>query len=233
MTEEKKSKFSPVAIAMIVMMIVALGAGIYAVIQVLSEDAPRRRSEITTVNLMRPPPPQIKEKPPEPQPIKEMAKQEQIIDPGQVSEPQGPDNDQAPAGDQLGLDAEGQAGGDAFGLAARKGGRSLLAGSGGDLGGSGLMGRYSWYSRMVETEIRKIVMKHLDEKGGLPRGKFQALVRVSFDMNGTVTKYRIVGSSGNHKMDEAVNQSLKKIRISEPPPEGMPRTMQIRVIFQS
>jgi len=52
-------------------------------------------------------------------------------------------------------------------------------------------------------------------------------------MNGTVTKYRIVGSSGNHKMDEAVNQSLKKLRISEPPPEGMPRTMQIRVIFQS
>jgi len=95
------------------------------------------------------------------------------------------------------------------------------------------MGKYNWYSQMVETEIRKIVMKHLDEKGGLPRGKLQALVRVSFDMNGTVTKYRIVGSSGNHKMDEAVNQSLKKLRISEPPPEGMPRTMQIRVIFQS
>jgi len=171
---------------------------------------------------------------PEPQPIKEMVKQEQIIDPGQASEPQGPDNDRAPAGDQLGLDAEGQAGGDAFGLAARKGGRSLLAGSGGgNLGGSGLMGKYNWYSQMVETEIRKIVMKHLDEKGGLPRGKLQALVRVSFDMNGTVTKYRIVGSSGNHKMDEAVNQSLKKLRISEPPPEGMPRTMQIRVIFQS
>jgi len=42
MTEERKSKFSPAAIAMIVLMIAALGAGIYAVIQILSEDAPRK-----------------------------------------------------------------------------------------------------------------------------------------------------------------------------------------------
>jgi len=37
------------------------------------------------------------------------------------------------------------------------------------------MGKYNWYSQMVETEIRKIVMKHLDEKGGLPAASSRRL----------------------------------------------------------
>jgi hypothetical protein len=34
-------------------------------------------------------------------------------------------------------------------------------------------------------------------------------------------------------MDEAVKQSIGDIKISESPPDGMPRTMSIRVTSQS
>ena len=173
--------------------------------------------------------------------------------------------DNTPAGDTLGLDAEGTAGSDAFGLVARKGGRSITSGPGGSgrgggsgsgkggeggpprIGGGGsgraggggservsLLNKYGWYTQIVKTEISKKVQKQLDEKGGsFPRGKLQTLIRVSVDGKGSVVDCGIVGSSGNHEMDEAVKQCIGDIRISEPPPDGMPRTMIIRVTSQS
>jgi TonB family protein len=75
-------------------------------------------------------------------------------------------------------------------------------------------------------------MKRLNENGGIPKGKLQAVVRVSVDGDGAVVAYRIVGSSGNHRMDDAVEQSLGYLKISEPPPDGMPRTMDIKITSQ-
>jgi TonB family protein len=52
------------------------------------------------------------------------------------------------------------------------------------------------------------------------------------DIDGKVVKYRIIGSSGNTRMDEAVVESLSSLRISEPPPDSMPRTIDIKIISQ-
>jgi TonB family protein len=75
-------------------------------------------------------------------------------------------------------------------------------------------------------------MKRLDEEGGIPKGTLQAIVRISVDSNGAVTAYKIIGSSGNNKIDGAVKSSLMNIKISEPPPDGMPRTMDIKIKSQ-
>ena len=99
------------------------------------------------------------------------------------------------------------------------------------MGRLSFLSKFSGYSHIVETEIRKKVMKRLDEDGGIPKGKLQAVVRVSLDSSGSY-KYKIIGSSGNHKMDEAIKQSLAEIKISEPPPDGMPRTMTIKITSQ-
>jgi protein TonB len=183
---------------------------------------------------MKLPPVVIKEKPPEPEPIKEQ-KKEEIIDPEPKNESPSPPNadnqDNAPAGDKLGLDAEGAAGNDAFGLVGKKGGRSLLAGGNG-FGTISLLNKYAGYTQIVTTVIRKKVMKYLDEEGGIPRGKLQTVVRISVDTDGAVVGYRIIGSSGNNRMDEAVLRTLGSVKISEPPPNGMPRTMDIRIVSQ-
>ncbi len=236
MSDKDKKQASTVSWGLIALVVVFLSGAAYIIVNVLSGEGPRRRDNVATVTLLKPPPVQVKEKLPEPEPVKEMQKKEEIVDPAQGprDEPQNNENDNTPAGDKLGLDAEGKAGGDSFGLVGKKGGRSLLSGDGGGgMGRLSLLSKFGWYTQIVETEIRKKVMKHLDENGGIPRGKLQAIVQISVNSTGSIVKYKIIGSSGNHKMDEAVKQSIGDIKISEPPPDGMPRTMNIRVNSQS
>jgi len=236
MSDKDKKQASTVSWGLIALVVIFLSGAAYIIVNVLSGEGPRRRDNVATVTLLKPPPVQVKEKLPEPEPVKEMQKKEEIVDPtqGPKDEPQNNENDNTPAGDKLGLDAEGKAGGDSFGLVGKKGGRSLLSGDGGGgMGRLSLLSKFGWYTQIVETEIRKKVMKRLDENGGIPRGKLQAIVQISVNSTGSIVKYKIIGSSGNHKMDEAVKQSIGDIKISEPPPDGMPRTMSIRVTSQS
>ncbi len=228
-----RSKPSYVAWGSLALMVALACAGVYIVKSSLSDDSPLKKNSTVMVTLMKPPPPpEIKEKPPEQ--VKEIPKEE-IYTPEQNQESNpGPDNDKTPAGDNLGVDAEGTAGGDAFGLVGKKGGRSLLAGDGGS-GGMGrlsLLVKFAGYTHTVEAEIRKKVMKQLDNNGGIPKGKLQAGVRVRLDGSGAVVDFKIIGSSGNHSMDEAVQQALADTKLSEPPPDGMPRTMIIKITSQ-
>lgn len=219
---------------LLAMMIVLAAAVVYFVKTVLSGDSPRKKDSVTVVTMLKPPPPppRIKEKPPEE--VKPVQTEEKII----PREPQpaanqdskaDADQDNTPAGDNLGVDAEGTAGGDAFGLVGKKGGKSILAGGGS--GGLGKMGRFAGYTHIAETEINKRIMKRLDEEGGVPKGRLQVVARVRVDGNGTVVDYSIIGSSGNHKMDEAVKQSLNDMKISEPPPDGKPSTMTVKIVY--
>jgi periplasmic protein TonB len=239
MTEQHIKKKSAMSWGIIALMLFVAGAAIYVVKAVLSDDSPRNKPSIATVTLLKPPPPQIKEKPPEPEPPKEIQKKEDIIDPGPQNEPnpQNTDNqDNTPAGDKLGLDAEGGAGSDGFGLVGKKGGRSITLGGSGGGGGMGrlsLMSKFSGYNHLAENEIRKTVMRHLTEDNGIPRGKFQAVARIRLDMNGAIVDCKIVGSSGHHKMDEAIKQALAYMKVSEPPPNGMPLKMDIKFTYQS
>jgi len=204
---ERKLRRAPSFLAggIVALMVVLMGVGGYFVKSFLSEESPNKKKSPIMVTLMKPPPPpDIKEKLPEPEQIKQPLKEE-IYTPPQDSDP-GPDKDSTPAGDTLGVDAAGTAGGDAFGLVGKKGGRSLLAGEGGT-GGMGrlsLLIKFAGYTHTVEAEIRKRVMKHLDQYGGIPKGKLQAGVRLTLDGSGAVVDYKIIGSSGNHKMDDAV-----------------------------
>ncbi len=227
-------KKASVSWGIIALMIVVLGAGVYIVKIAMTDTAPRRKNTVATVTLLKPPPVVIKEKPPEPEPVKETQKKDEIVDPVQKNEsptPSADNQDDTPAGDKLGLDAEGGAGNDSFGLVGKKGGRSLLAGGNG-FGNNSLLNKYAGYTQIVTTAIRKKVMKCLDEEGGIPKGKLQAVVRLSVDSEGAVVGYRIIGSSGNNRMDEVVLRTLGSIKISEPPPNGMPRTMDIRITSQ-
>ncbi len=76
------------------------------------------------------------------------------------------------------------------------------------MGRLSLLTKFAGYTHIVETEIYKKVMKRLDEEGGIPRGKLQVVVRLNVNSNGAIVDYRIIGSSGNNKMDEAVKQAL-------------------------
>lgn len=210
--------------------LVLLCGCIYLMKLLMSDLGPPRKAQTATVNLIPPPPPVVKEKPPEPEPEVKKEIKEQVIDAG-------PDNsrpddankpDDKPVGKQLGLDAEGTAGGDAFGLIGNKGGAELIGGGGG--GGGSPFGRYG---RLLEDELNRKVKKRLEGNGGIPKGKLQLVVQIDVDDRGRIVRYRIVTPSGDNKLDGVVREALKHDGvISQPPPEGMPRGVNIRISSQ-
>jgi periplasmic protein TonB len=217
------------------MVIALLLTGILFLVKIfLAPDTGHRKDLVAVTLLKPPPPPEPKEKPPEPEPPKEQPK-ENIVTPDEVQQQQDQNDDSPPPGADLGVDAEGGAGGDSFGLVGKKGGRAITLGGGGGNGGVGrlsLLAKYGWYTSKIQDELKQQMRKRLDQNGGTPKGKYQATVHIVLDPQGVVLNYRIVASSGNDKIDEAIKLSLPGMRVSQPPPEGMPRSMTMRVSSQ-
>lgn len=195
----------------------------------LSEDSHGRKRRIQMMTLLKPPPPpKIKEKPPEPK----VEKKQEIIEaekPEPEPEPMKEEaRDEPPPGEELGLDAEAGSGADGFGLRSNKGGRSLIGGEY-SKGEGELMRKYAWYTRILQDELRKKVNQYLEQNGGTPEGDVKAIVQIKLDEYGTILDFSVKGSSGDAKMDKAVAESFKMAKISEPPPEGMPRTIKLKI----
>lgn len=216
------------------MVIALLLTGVLFLVKVFLSPDSSHKKELFAVTLIKPPPPpEQKEKPPEPEPPKEQPK-ENIIAPDEAQQQQDQNDDSPPPGADLGVDAEGGSGGDSFGLVGKKGGRGITLGGGGGNGGSrlSLLTKYGWYTSKIQDELKQLMRKRLDQNGGTPKGKYKALVHIVLDPQGAVLNYRIVDSSGNDKIDEAIKLSLPGMRVSQPPPEGMPRSMTLRVSSQ-
>lgn len=211
-----------------IVMLAVAGAAAFAYKILTAQDTQRRERAVQTVTLLKPPPPpppeKPKEKPPEPE-----VKKEEIVEQKPEEKPQEQPQetkDQPPPGDRLGLDAEGGAGSDAFGLVANKGGASLIGGGG---AGGSLMGRFGWYAAIIQNDLRRLLQEQMEKNGGIPEGNCKVALQIKLDDLGRVVSYRVVDSCGNHRVDEAINQVLQSARISEPPPNDMPRTVKIRI----
>jgi TonB family protein len=209
------------------MVIVLLLTGILFLVKVfMAPDKIHRADHVAVTLLKPPPPPEPKEKPPEPEQPKE-----NIITPD-VAQQQDQNDDSPPPRADLGVDADASSGGDVFSLVSKKNGRSITLGPGngpGSIGRFSLLTKYGWYTSKIQDELKQQMRKRLDQNGGVPKGKYQATVHIVLDPQGSVLNYRIVASSGNDKIDEAIKLSLPGMRVSQPPPEGMPRVMTLRV----
>jgi TonB family protein len=224
----KKKKISQAVIWLLstVMALVFVGVGFFIIKALILDDGTKRKRQIQMVTLLKPPPPpEIEERPPEP----EIKEKEEILEPETLDLPDENSNDSETStepGDNLGLDSEGVAGSDGFGLISKKGGIPLI---GSDFGNSDLLRRFSWYTQMIQDQIREFIQKELEKEGGIPEGTLEATVRIVIDEEGKITAFNIVGSSGSHNMDSAISIAMKLVDMDRPPPEGMPRTLKIRV----
>jgi TonB family protein len=54
-------------------------------------------------------------------------------------------------------------------------------------------------------------------------------VNITLDGEGNIVDFDISNSSGNSQMDAAVLASLRMAKISEPPPEDMPKTVKLKI----
>jgi len=168
-----------------------------------------KRQTVQTVKLIRPPPP-----PPEPPPP---PPEEKVDEPLPQETPEEAPPDEAAPSEQLGLDAEGVAGSDGFGLAARKGGREL------GLGGAA----FAWYTTMLKDSILDVLSA--DER--VRRGSYQVTVRVWLTNAGDVERIKLASTSGNRELDEAIEHALEKMgRVREAPPLEMPQPVTLRIV---
>lgn len=190
-----------------------IGAGAFALVRGILNSAPGQPKKlIQEVHLIRPPPPPPDLPPPPPPPPEEKV---------EVHEPDKPDpakSNEAPPGEQLGLDAEGGAGGDAFGLVGNKGGRDLLA-SGGSV--------FVWYAGLLKSQI----LEQLNTENQARHGEYSLTVRVWVRNDGSIDRVRIVQSSGSRERDQAIEAALSRMtRLSQAPPADMPEPISLRIV---
>jgi periplasmic protein TonB len=197
-----------------ILLLALIGFIIYFISSI--KDKPEKKErKIQAISLTKPPPPPPSppkvEKPPEPEPEQKLEEQPEP-EPEEI-----PDvADEAPAGD-LGLDAEGTAGSDGFGLAARKGGKGLFGGGGNP---------FAWYGKMASKDIQDI----LSENEDLRRKGYTAVLKLWIEADGRIKRFELSRGSNDAQIDNLIAKLMGGYnKINEPPPPGMEQPIKLKI----
>lgn len=188
-------KYVP-AVATVLVLILAI-SGALLLKKWLFKDEVEQKKQVQQITVITPPPPPPPppQEPPPPEEVEEIVEEEDI--PEEV-----PEDSAEPPPQDLGLDAEGVAGGDNFGLVGRPGGRGLF-GSGGR------------YGALVENELDDLLQR--DRK---LRGKeFYFIVELILDPNGGIKTFEIIQKKGDDSLKSYLEAKLLEFgRFSQPVP---------------
>lgn len=181
---------------------------------------PQTKKVAQQITMIQPAPPAPL--PPEQKPPEEI-KAERVEETEPAPEPEpSPEPDQAPPAEEPGLDADGTAGSDGFGLAAHKGGRSILGGGGGNA--------ILWYGGQIQRQVENGLQSLLADTAA-SRAGYSVILEVWVDADGGISRSELSGSSGKADLDQAIRAALPRLRasVSRPPPENMPQPIRIRL----
>ena len=208
----------PVLIGIVVSLLIV---GVIYYLISTTERSPQTKKVAQQITMIQPPPPP----PPEVKPPEQEVKEEKIEEPTPEPEPepeQAPEESNEPPAEELGLDAEGAAGGDSFGLAARKGGRSLLGGNGGN--------SILWYGGQIKRHIEDGLQPLLANSAAMKSG-YSVVIDVWVDTEGRVSRAELATGSGKADVDQAIRNALPQLKASlgKAPPENMPQPIRMRL----
>jgi protein TonB len=177
----------------------------------------KSQRQVQVVQIIQPPPP------PPPPPEQPPPPPEKVEEPLPKDEPQPPPEEQQQAPAQpLGIDAEGTAGGDDFGLAARAGGSDLIGGSG--------TAPYAYYTNRIKDTIED----HLSAAPCTKSAKGSLSIQVLMEADGRVKQIRLATTTGDKKVDSCIETALASItRVSDQVPPGMPEQINFRIVSRN
>ena len=212
----------PMIIGVVLSLLIAVG--VYFLKDQLDKGPQTKRTiqQITVVPPPPPPPPPPVQKPPEPE-VKEEKIEEPPPEPESEQEPEpAPEAADEPAGDTLGIEGEGGAGGDAFGLAARKGGRALLGGTPGSA--------IHWYGGQIKRVLEEELPTHLADTHAR-KHSYSVVLHIWVGPDGRISRAELASGSGKPEVDEALRAALPKLRSALPkaPPANMPQPIKLRL----
>lgn len=202
---------------------VAVVAGVAALLWHLLTDTAATKREVAGPPMVMvppppPPPPPEPEKLPEPPPEKVTPEvREPEPTPAEAPQDDAPPSPDKDMGDPVTMDSAAQAGTDAFGIAAGKGGGTT--GTGGGLG-SGSYSRY--FSNALQqafardARTRQLVFDDIR-------------LAVWLDAEGHVTRVQLVQGTGNNQTDEAVLAMVRDFRSDERPPASLQSPVRISI----
>jgi protein TonB len=182
--------------------------------------SPTRRENIVVVTVPPPPPPPPPVVPPPPPPPMEQKMIEQAPIENEPK-PEAKADEPPPADLATGIKGDGPP--DGFGLSGRGG----SGGSGGAGSGSAqARSRWGWYAGQVQSRISQAVREHRTTRAA----NLRAEVKVWADATGRITRANLVTSTGDAALDAALrDEVLAGLQLSEPPPQGMPMPITLRV----
>jgi periplasmic protein TonB len=206
----QRYRFVPLLLLVVVVLIA--GICVFWMVRNFLNSAPTPMKKVVQeIHVIRPPPPPPDTPPPPPPPPEEKV---DVHEPEQEPDPT-PSNEPPPS-EQLGLDAAGGAGGDAFGRVGHQGGRDLLAS-----GGSA----FAWYGGLLKNEI----LERLQDDKEIRKGAYSVTVKVWVREDGTVERARLAQSTGDRERDKAIETAISRVRLSQAPPADMPQPIDLRI----
>jgi protein TonB len=166
--------------------------------------------QVQIVQVIRPPPPPPTDQPPPPPP-------EKVDEPLPKDTPEPKPDEEPPPAEPMGLDAQGSAGEDAFGLAARHGGSDLVGGHGG--------AAFAWYT----NRIKDAVLEKVSSDAGIGSKKFSLSVQAWVEADGRL-RLKLITSTGDRQLDQRIEADLSSLtRLSEAPPLEMPQPVRLMI----
>lgn len=201
------------ALPAVVVVIVVILALVFAwfIRQQLGDKPVKQKKMVQQVTIIAPPPPPPPPEEPEPEPEVQEPIEEQPMDEAMPDEPM----DEAPAAD-LGVEGDASAGGDGFGLVARKGGRSMVGGG-------------SPYATEVQTSITDVLSA--DER--LRHLGYVAVLKLWIDENGRLKRFEVQQREGKPEVEALLKNALASVdRFDNPPPLEMPQPVKLRIRSQ-
>jgi protein TonB len=199
--------------------VAVLAALVALVWHLLSDTASTKREAPSTPTLVLPPPPPPPpepEKPPEPEPekVKPEVVEPKPKDPVQPNEPPKDDAPPSPSkdlADPVSMNSDAQAGTDAFGVQAGRGG-GMTGGAGGGLGSGS-------YARYISSVLQQALLKD-------PRTRSLSFNDIYLDIwlgpDGKTTQVRVVRTGGTPEIDAAVQAMVRDLDpVGERPPASL------------
>lgn len=183
---------------------------------------PTRITSVIPV-LPPPPPPTPPPTPPPapPDPVEPPPDAPEFVEetaPDTPPEPESAPDEPAPMGSNI----QGDGPPDGFGLVGRGGGGMI--GGRGKSGGAG--SKFGWYAGKVQSEVVSALRTHRATRSA----RLALKARIWIDPTGRVTRATLEGSSGDRAIDQALQQEiLSGLSLREPPPEGMPMPIVMRI----
>lgn len=200
------------------LLILAILAGIGYGIKKLLGGGPTHKKQITTVKLLPDTPP-----PPPPPPPKEPPKETPKEQPKEAPKEPEPKPAETPPAETLKMEGAAGDGPSPFQSGAvnneYKGGAVATIGSDGGV-------KYRWYAGLVKSQIERAIER--DKK--LTQGQYKIVVSVWLKPNGQFERLSVEQSDTTPEIEQGIREALNDLpAMQESPPENMPMPIRLRI----